>query len=236
MIEIDLRADLQPLLGRLQNLQREIPYAVSNAINGTLFVVRKSSQQQLETAFDRPTRLVTGATRVEKATKQTLIGRVHIDQKRVPVIVTHETGGTRGLQGLEQLLRGKGLLPSGYKAIPSHSMPLDAHGNPEKAVVKPIKKWLSGDMGRTSRNRRYFVIPVGTASMLPPGVWLEASGSSGAGTGRYRVNRIVPLFLFFSGIEYRSMLGWGEMAKTSALKIIPIEIEKSITRVLETTD
>lgn len=235
MIEIDLRADLQPLLGRLQNLQREIPYAVSNAINGTLFVVRKSSQQQLETAFDRPTRLVTGATRVEKATKQTLIGRVHIDQKRVPVIVTHETGGTRGLQGIEQLLRAKGLLPSGYKAIPSHSMPLDGFGNPEKAVVKPIKRWLAGDMGRTSRNRRYFVIPAGTASRLPPGVWLESSGNSGRGAGRYRMNRIVPLFLFFSGVRYRATLGWGETTKASALKIIPTEIEKAINRIFETT-
>lgn len=105
MIGIELSADLRPMLDRLQNLQRQIPYALSNAINGTLFAVRQRSQRKLEAAFDRPTRLVTGATRVEKATKQTLVGRVYIDQKRVPVIVTHETGGTRGLQGLEQLLR-----------------------------------------------------------------------------------------------------------------------------------
>ena len=235
MIEIDLDANLRPMLNRLAGLERQLPYALSTAINVTLFAVRNASQQQLESAFDRPTRLITGATRVETATKQTLQGRVYIDQKRVPVIVTHETGGGRGLQGIEQLLRGKGLLPSGYKAIPSHSMPLDLFGNPEKSVIKPIKRWLAGDMGRTSRNRRYFVIPVGTASRLPPGVWLESSGNSGRGAGRYRMNRIVPLFLFFSGVRYRATLGWGETTKASALKIIPTEIEKAINRILETT-
>ena len=113
MIDIDIRgiAEVQRLFRGLASDQ--IDYALTVTLNGTAFATQKVGRSQLESSFNRPTPLIKGSTRVDKATKETLTARVFIDPKRAAIIRTHEEGGQRGDQRLEKFLRNKGWLPAG---------------------------------------------------------------------------------------------------------------------------
>lgn len=227
MISVDIRglAEVQSLLKNLA--QDQIPYATMVAINNTAFATQKASRARLETAFDKPTPLIKGATRVEKATKQTLTATVYIDPKRALILQTHEEGGKRGHQALERFLVGKGWLPGSWRAVPGAGMPLDAYGNPKRAeVVKVIAELNAGISGIATSNRRCFVIRPGQRSHLDPGIYRIRSRSEG--------RAILPLFLFVSTTQYRALLNWEETVATEAHRLLPDEAAKAVQRALAT--
>ncbi|MCP5197508.1 MAG: hypothetical protein H6974_12120 [Gammaproteobacteria bacterium] len=157
-----------------------VPGRISTALNSTAFAVQKASRQRLETAFDRPTPLIKGATRVEKATKQNLTAQVFIDPKRAGVLKTHEQGGPRGDQRLERFLRGQGWLPASWRAVPTNNMPINSYGNPRQAEVTKIINGLPRAGGVAGAARRYFVIKPRSSTRLSPGIYRTRSRSSGA--------------------------------------------------------
>lgn len=227
MIELDVRGlpELQRLLRNLA--EEQMPYALMVAINNTAFATQKASKQRLEAAFDRPTPLIKGATRVEKATKQTLTAKVLIDPQRAVILKTHEQGGLRGNQRLEQFLVGKGWLPNGWRAIPGQEMPRDSYGNPRKAEVNKIIAELNvGMSGVAGSNRRTFVIRPGQRSHLSAGIYRIRSRSKG--------QAIMPLFLFASVAQYRAMLNWEGTVMTEATRLLPDAAAKAIRRAMET--
>lgn len=234
MITLDIRG-LESVQRQLRVLaDKQIPYATMLALNNTAFAVRQTSQDRLKSVFDRPTPLIIGATRVEKATKDNLTAKVLIDPKRRAVLATHEEGGQRGLQGLEKAMRGAGLLPSGYRVVPAKGLELNAYGNPPATLVNAIKKWLASGAYRISRNRRYFVIPVGSTARLSPGIYLEASGSSGKGAGGYRVRQQRGLFMLVREGVYSRRLRWAETVRAEAERLLPGEMAKAIERAIAT--
>jgi len=212
----------------LRNLAAEqIPYAMMVAINNTAFATQKASRQRLETAFNKPTPLIRGATRVEKATKETLTGIVYIDPKRAPILQTHEKGGQRGRQLIERFLMDRGWLPRGWRAVPGTGMPLDAYGNPKRAeVAKIIAELNTGISGIAVSNRRCFVIPPGRRSHLVPGIYRIRSRSAG--------RAIMPLFLFISTPQYRAVLNWEGTVEAEARRLLPDEAAKAMRRALAT--
>lgn len=227
MITLNIRG-LNEIQRQFRNLAEEqMPYAMMVAINNTAFATQKASRQRLETAFNKPTPLIRGATRVEKATKETLTGVVYIDPKRAAILKTHELGGLRGDQAMERLLLGKGWLPRGWKAIPADSMPRDAYGNPKRAeITKIIKELNVGISGVFGSNRRCFVIRPGQRSHLKPGIYRVRSRSQG--------RAIMPLYLFAAMTQYRAMLNWERTVETEARRLLPDEAAKAIRRALET--
>ena len=236
MITIDIRG-LNEVQRQLRNLaQEQMPYAISVALNNTAFAVQAVEKQRMPTVFDRPTPLIQGAVRVEKATKETLTAAVYVDPKRV-VLMPHERGGGRGLNQLERALRGKGWLPSGYRAVPSRSMELDNYGNPKRAEVNRLIKGMAAAQGYSwsrTLTQRYFCLPVGSMEPLSPGLWLEAKGKSGKGAGNYRMRKVIPLFLFVTEGQYARRLKFRETAEEEARRLLPGEMTKAIERAMAT--
>lgn len=227
MITLDIRGmdEVQRQLQRLA--EDQIPYAAMVGINSTAFAVKRASRRQLETSFDRPTPLIKGATRVDKATKQTLTAVVYIDPKRSPILQVHEEGGKRGRQALERFLIMQGWLPNSWRAVPSESMPRDAYGNPKRAEVNKIMAELSASIsGIANSSRRCFVIRPGQRSHLTPGIYRIRSRSEG--------RAIMPLFLFVSTTQYRAILHWEPAVKTEAQRLLPDEVAKAIQRAMAT--
>jgi len=67
VINIDIRG-LPEVQRMLRNLAEEqMPYAISSALNSTAFAIQRFEKQRMPTVFDRPTPLIQGAFRVEKA-------------------------------------------------------------------------------------------------------------------------------------------------------------------------
>jgi hypothetical protein len=226
VIQIDVRgiADVQRQFRLLA--QEQMPYALMTALNSTAFAVQKESRKRLETVFDRPTPLIKGATRVEKATKQNLTAVVLIDPKRAAVLQAHEYGGRRGDQRLERYLTGKGWLPAGYRAVPTDKMPLDNYGNPKKAEVNKIIAGLPNVGGVKGQARRYFVIRSGQSSHLSPGVYRQVSKGKGA--------TLMKLYHFASRAEYRARLEWLPRMEQAARGILPGLAAQAIQRAIAT--
>lgn len=225
MITIDLR-NFSEVQRSLQSLAAEqLPYALMVTINNTAFAVQKASRAHLEAAFNRPTPLIRGATRVQKATKDSLAARVYIDPKRAPILMTHEMGGPRGHQLIERFLMSKGLLPFGWRAVPGVNMPVDNFGNPKKTEVARIMQQLNaGESG--IRDRRCFVISPNAHSHLHPGIYRTRSRSRG--------RSLMLLYLFVSTAQYRAMLKWKETVDSEAERLLPDEAAKAVQRAMDT--
>lgn len=224
MINVDIRG-MDAVQSKIKNLGDQMPYALMVALNNAAFAVRSASQQDLTNSFDRPTRLVTGATRVAKATKATLEARVYIDPKRQLIVNPHEVGGLRGPQLIERFLIGKGWLPIGWRAVPGIDMPLDSFGNPKRAVVNQIITELqSGISGIKGSNRRCFVIRAGQVSHLFPGVYrIKSNGRA-----------LSLMYLFVSSVTYRMRLSWESTMRETAIRELPAAAEKAVQRAIET--
>lgn len=224
MIQIDIRG-MDAVQRQLSALGNQMPYALSVALNNAAFAVRAESQKDLTESFDRPTRLVTGATRVSKATKATLEARVNIDPKREGIVAPHEFGGRRGPQLIERFLIGKGWMPSSYKAVPGIDMPLDGYGNPRRSVVNQIVTELqAGISGVNGSRRRCFVIRVGQRSHLVPGIYrIKNQGRA-----------LSLLYVFVPTVVYRKRLQWEERMNAAALKVLPDAARRAVERALET--
>lgn len=226
MITLDVRG-LPEVQRLLQNLAAEqMPYAISTALNSTAFAVQKFEKARIPTVFDRPTPLVQGAFRVEKATKQTLTAAVYVDPKRAIILKIHEEGGQRGDQKLERYLREKGWLSAGWRAVPTENMPRNSYGNPRQAEVSKLIAGLPGVSGVKGDKRRVFVIRASAVSHLSPGIYRTLSRSAGAA--------IVKLYHFVSRAEYRERLGFEESARDEATRLLPDEAAKAIRRAMET--
>lgn len=227
MIQIDARgmAEVQAALRGLA--AQQLPYAMMTAINSTAFAVLKESRKRMESVFDRPTPLIKGATRVEKATKESLTATVYIDPKRASVLMTHEAGGKRGDQSLERYLQSKGWLPASYRAIPTDKMPLNSYGNPKVAEVRKIIAGLPGISGGKGDARRCFVIKAGQGGRLSPGIYRTLSRSKGAA--------IVKLYHFASRAEYKARLDWLPTVEAEARRLLPEAMAKAVRRAMETT-
>jgi len=223
MITVDVRrlAEVQAALNRLASDQ--MPYALSVALNTTVFAVQEKSRAQLESVFDKPTPLIKGATRVEKSTKETLTARVYIDPKRAGVLKTHEAGGERGNQVIEKLAQGKGWLSATDKAVPTDHMPLNAYGNPKRAEVnKLIAVLQSGMSGSRTKTKRVFVIPMRSHRRLPPGIY-QVSGS-----------QLLMIYRFVARALYKPVLKWEETVAAAAMQALPDAARRAVHRAIET--
>lgn len=225
MISVDIRGlpEIQRMLRTLAEVQ--MPYAISSALNSTAFAVQKFEKQRIPTVFDRPTPLVQGAFRVEKATKQELTAKVYVDPKRAIILKTHEEGGRRGDQKLERYLRGKAWLATGWRAIATDNVKRNSYGNPSQAEINKIIAGLPGISGIKGDKRRHFVIPQ-QRGPLSPGIYRTLSKSQGAA--------IVKLYHFVTTAQYRARLGFAESARDEVTRLLPGLMIAAIERAIRT--
>ena len=79
---------------------KQIPFAQAQAMNATLFDVRKDEMRELKRSLSNPTRYTMNSVRVKKATKRNLIGEVFINN-------TDRGRGTSPSKYLEHLVFGR---------------------------------------------------------------------------------------------------------------------------------
>ncbi len=213
MITVDIRgfAEVQR---QLQNLaEKQMPYALTTALNNTAFAVQKVSKQRLQSAFDKPTPLIQGATQVTKATKQNLAAVVEIQPRRQTVLGVHEIGGARGQKAFERKLG----LPADWRAVPTKNMPLNQYGNPDLVINRRIVTAKSG------RARGIYFIMPGARSRQSPGVYQLVSD-----------RKIVKLYHFVKRVQYEPRLDWLETVQAEAEQVLPEAAARAVQRAIET--
>lgn len=247
MIEIDLSADLRPLLNRLQSVQRQMPFVIASSLTKTAVKVKPEIRKEMERSFDRPTRYTLNSIFVKPASKkdENPTARVWLKDDQEAALSTRQftgaglaaeyiypniAGGSRGLKRFELRLKNAGLLPPGMFVVPGKGAKLDRYGNLDLgqlvAVLSKlgtIREATAAASNRRKRNVRYVAAQyfVSRGERLHRGVWQRLPG-----------RRLMAVYLFVDSVSYRRIFPFDQVARETALRILPGEFEAAIDAAL----
>lgn len=188
MLEVGVRMDAP--VRRLSNIEtRQLPFALSQALNDSAKEALELVQRQMDTVFDRPTPWTQNALMVWRATKETLEAQVKERPSvgRRHYLKVQEFGGQRPMKGIERNLATRlpyeGIIGA---VIPGDAAQMDAYGNWSRgqqnkilsalqAQADPFANTPSASGKRRKRKPRdiYFVPKPG---QLSPGIWRRRDG------------------------------------------------------------
>lgn len=242
MIDIELMADLSPLLGRLQSIQREIPFVIASSLTKTAVKVRPEIRKEMGRVFDQPTRYTLNSIFVKpaKKTDENPTARVWLKDDLESALSTRQftgaglaaeylwpqiAGGSRALKRFEFRLLYAGILPRGMFVVPASGAKLDRYGNMDLGQLIAVLSKLGtirearsypGARRRNTKyaNAQYFV---SRGDRLARGVWERRPG-----------RRLIPVYLFVSRVSYRRIFRFDDVAQEAALRILPGEFEAAI--------
>lgn len=233
--------------------KRQLPFAVSKALNATAFLIRKDWQAEMPRVFDRPERLTVNAVLFKKSTKTKLFADVFIRDeatKGTPpskYLLPEAEGGQRRQKGFERALSSKNPRARRFY-VPGRGLKstLDKSGNVPRRIYGKILSQLQargGDQSqnesvrkRASRLRRgrkkggggsFFILPV-NRGRLKAGVIYERIG-----TGFGSAVRSV-LFPVDQPPRYRVRFNARAITLRSYNKHFPLELRKSVELALRT--
>lgn len=198
-VEISVKADVQDALRQLGRLGSEVvPKAAAAALNETAFDGRKAAQEEMKSAFDRPTRWTLNAPWVVRARSFRLQSEVNLQGKAFKSTDAHAYldpqihGGPRPPKRSEKLLRARGILPPGMFTVPGAGARIDSHGNMSRGQIQQILAQVRAHFDpyqRTPRGRstEYFHAILGGTN----GIWRRKAGG------------VVPVLVFVRQPQYR---------------------------------
>lgn len=169
-LSLDLTTDLAKAQGWTAALRKQLPFAISKALNDTAFDARTSLSGSTKQYFDRPTTFTQKGFGVEKSSKRNLEVIVGAERKRARYLRTQISGGARSQKGFERLFLSQvadtGRIPSSAQFIPTSLVKLNASGNVSLATLKRIKQGLS-----TTNARGGFFVGTPRGGDRPPGIY-----------------------------------------------------------------
>lgn len=218
-----LTSDLDATLRRLDNMTaRQLPFALSRALNDTAKDIQEAERKEMQRVFDRPTPYTLGAFMVRPATKENLVATV---ERKDQVVGKHyleveEKGGPRPATSLEKLLRSRLAYSGIIQAIlPADNARLDQYGNwssgQRNEVLSAIGAMRDSTSNRTARslkrkkNPSKFFVPT---SGLPGGVYERTAAGQ------------LKIILAFTAKAptYTPRFNFGEVAQTVAKANLPV--------------
>jgi len=147
----------------LESMARQFRFAAANTINESLFAGRGTAIGAMQ-VFDRPTQFTLRSPRVEKATRDNLVGAVLIPteagvegQAGLPAgkpLLAEVHGGQRRFKRSEVLLQRLGLLPRGWFTVPGPAAELDAYGNMTRAELLHLLSYFKAYGGTARSGKR----------------------------------------------------------------------------------
>lgn len=187
-ITLDIKSELPKAIRWTDQMTKQLPFAVSRALNSVGFDARTALKGASRQYLDRPTPFVQNAWRVQKSNKRNLVVTVYPDAKRKPYLEKNITGGQRGIKPFEAKLVSLGLpnMPRNSRLRPvADNVRLNSYGNVTKAALTKI-----GSKVQTSGVNSIFIgKPTGTRTA---GVYQRKPN-----------NRLVALFIAQPSATYR---------------------------------
>lgn len=196
-ITLDIKSELPKAIRWTDTMTKQLPFAISQALNSTGFDIRSSLKGASRQYFNTPTPFIQNAWQVDKSTKRSLAVTIFPEAKREPYLRKNITGGQRGTKPFEArlLAQATGAIPSGSKLVPA-AIKRNAAGNVSLAAIKRI----SGQVGATGRNGVFIGTPSG--GNKPPGVYQRAARG-----------RLKPLFIAVPSATYRPIFPINEIGQ-----------------------
>lgn len=152
-MKIEMKANFAAVARALQGLERNLPFAVREAVNGTALAVQAGLKQEMARVFDRPTPYTLRAIRFDKATKANLTATVYVvndardsKERREKYLAPEVFGGLRRRKAFELALQGRGVLKPNQFVVPpeggSFMSRIDPYGNISPGQIKQVMSWF----------------------------------------------------------------------------------------------
>lgn len=248
---LDVRTNVDEFLKTVdQNRLDQVPQAMAWAINAAVDDAKEGMVEHMRQAFDRPTEFTLRGVWRTYANKRFLVATLELKDwgaltkggyeaagdikpgdvnKGTPAAAYLQPqieGGGRHAKRMEALLRGAGLLPPGWFAVPAREAPLDAYGNVPRAfivrMISDLRAFRDGGYGsnrkagrrkgRKAVNAFFAVHPNGPKQTkhLRPGIYWRLPGKM-----------LVCVFVFVAKVQYQRRLDFYGVAERLAVAAFP---------------
>lgn len=232
--------------------KRQIPFALSLAINKTAEITKRQEEHEMRDVFDRPTPYTLSSIFIKRSNKRNLtaiVGLKDFSLKAVPAskfLTPQIAGGGRRLKRFEVALRSVGVLPDDYFTVPGQAAKMDAYGNMSKGQIVQILSYFSafGQAGfranstdktrarlrrgskKTIQGLEYFAIQPGESD-LHPGVYMRVFSNFGVA--------IRPVLIFVKSVLYDPIFDFAYVAEIANRKYFGIEFRKALRYAVSTS-
>ncbi|MDX3929210.1 MAG: hypothetical protein QHC90_25840 [Shinella sp.] len=246
MLDVTVRFDLTDFERSLNNIERkQLPYAVTLALNETVKGGRLAVQKEMDRVFDRPTPYAKRGVVYERATRQTLRASVIVwgsnrggGLPAAAFLGPQIEGGRRTHKAFERQLIQRGLMDKGKVAVPASRTKLDRYGNIAQSFLNRVMADLQIDYrgaGATrvrsdaslKRNRNYqkarFFVPR-KGSHLFPGVYQRNPTDQS----------IFPVILFVTSESYKVRLKLWDVVERYAIAHLRDNFEDAFAHAMRT--
>ena len=172
-ITLDIKSELPKAIRWTDAMTKQLPFAISQALNSTAFDTRTALNGATRQYFDRPNRFTQTAFLAGKSTKRNLEATVYANDQqgrdRARYLRFGIAGGTRPQKGFERRFLGEVVgtrtIPAGAQLVPTSLVKLDGSGGVSLATIKRIQKGLSGNA------RGGFFVGTPRGGGRPPGIY-----------------------------------------------------------------
>jgi hypothetical protein len=224
-ITLDIRSELPKAIRWTDTMTKQLPFAVSQALNASAFDARTALNGATRQYFDKPNKFTQSAFLVQKTNKRELEATVYANDQqgrdRARYLRFGIAGGTRPQKGFERKFLAEvastARIPSGAQLLPTSLVKLDGSGNVSLSTIKRIQKGLNGNA------RGGFFIGTPRGGDRPPGI--------------YRRSR-EQLFPYFIATEQRSRytprLPMAEIGSKAVQRRFGVYLRSSLERALAT--
>ena len=172
-ITLDIKSELPKAIRWTDTMTKQLPFAISQALNSTAFDARAALNGATRQYFDRPNKFTQSAFLADKSTKRNLEATVYANDQqgrdRARYLRFGIAGGTRPQKGFERKFLGSIVdtrtIPAGAQLQPTSLVKRDASGGVSLATIKRIQKGLTGNA------RGGFFIGTPKGGDRPPGIY-----------------------------------------------------------------
>jgi hypothetical protein len=196
-ISLDIKSELPTAIRWTDTMTKQLPFAISQALNKTAFDVRAGLNGATRQYFRNPVPFTQRAFLVNRSNKRNLEAEVYAERRRARYLRTLITGGERGQKPVElrYLAKAEATMPRGSRLVPA-AVPLTAAGNVSLATLRRIE----GQIASRGRNSVFLGRPDGAGR--PPGVYQ-----------RTIKGKLKPLFIAIPRARYGKMFPMEEIGQ-----------------------
>lgn len=165
-ITLDIKSELPQAIAWTDAMTKQLPYAISRALNDTGFDIRNALNGATRQYFKDPVPFTQRAFLVNRSTKRDLTVEVYAERRRARYLRTLISGGIRGQKPFERRFISEALasMPKGSRLVPA-AVRLTAAGNVSLAAIKRMEQQLA----TSGKNSTFIGKPTG--GNRPPGVY-----------------------------------------------------------------
>jgi hypothetical protein len=172
-LTLDIKSELPMAIRWTDAMTKQLPFAISQALNASAFDARTALNGSTRQYFDRPNRFTQSAFLVQKTNKRELEAIVYANAQqgrdRARYLRYGIQGGARQQKGFEKKflaeIVGTRTIPATAQLVPTSLVKLDGSGNVSLSTIKRIQKGLSG------KARGGFFIGTPKGGDRPPGIY-----------------------------------------------------------------